>query len=88
MRAAAGDRCCHRGLRSCSGPLLAAGQRCVAPQLCRAGGSTPSALYLEVFLAEGLHLCSKNACEDVLVCTKETGGKEEKPRTVKLYFCF
>lgn len=58
------------------------------PQFSRTDGSTRSALYLEVFLAKGLHLCSINACEDALFCTKETGGKEEKPRTIKIYFCF
>lgn len=45
------------------------------------------ALYLTVFLPGGLQLCPTNACEDVLLCTKER-GEGEKPRTIKIYFCF
>lgn len=44
------------------------------------------ALYLTVFLAKGLHPAPQ-VPEDALLCAKER-GKEEKPRTVKIYFCF
>lgn len=92
VRAGAGDCCCHSWVLEPLPAPTAASSRAVlrSPHLGSAGRrQCPElSLYLAVFLAKGLHLCSTDACEDVFLCTKEKGGKEKKPRTIKIYFCF
>lgn len=91
MRAGAGDCCCHSwALEPLPAPTAASSRAALpSPRLGQRAEQRPElSLYLAVFLAKGLHLCSTDACEDVLLCTKEKGGKEKKPRTIKIYFCF
>lgn len=55
-------------------------------QLSRAEGSTGSARFTSVFLPKAF--TSRAFTSAGTPCTKERGGKEEKPRTIKIYFCF
>lgn len=39
-------------------------------------------------LGKSLQPCTINTCICILLYVKEKGGMEEKPHTIKIYFCF
>lgn len=54
----------------------------------QAHGTAELSLYLAVFLAEGLHLCSTHACEDVLYGLRRMEERKRSHALERFIFVF